>query len=156
MTQEDTIRQLNELIQVCRDGEQGFRTAAEQVRNTELETMFSSYAKERAEFVRELEAEVKRLGGATEEAGTLSGALHRGWMDVKSALSGGDAGAMIAACETGEAHAEEAYSRAIHTYVSGKSRSLIDKQWQRIKEAHARIHRLMGETKDGTEFPRTE
>ncbi len=156
MTREDEIDQLNELIQVSKDAEQGYRTAADNVKNSELETVFRGYAKQRAGFVQELEAEFKRLGGEASDSGTVSAALHRGWMDLKSALSGGDAGGMIAACESGEARAEATYARAASTDISGKGRSLVEKQWQQIKEAHTRMHRLKDEMEDGTRFQKNE
>ncbi len=156
MTQEDTIDQLNALIQVCKDGEQGFRTAADNVNNSELETMFRGYAKQRAEFGRELQAEVERLGGKPSESGNLGGAMHRGWMNLRSSLTGGDPVALVAACEGGEDSALAAYDRAAHTAVTGKTRSLIDKQYQQVKETHVRLSRLKGEMDDGTRFPENE
>ncbi len=156
LTQEETISALNDLIQVCKDGEQGYRTAAENVKNSELETMFRGYAKQRAEFARELQAEVKRLGGEPADSGNVGAVLHRGWMDVKSALTGGDPGSIIAACEGGDENANAAYSRVASTDVSGKTRVLVDKQWQQIKEAQTRTHRLKTEIQDGTRFPANE
>lgn len=156
ITREDEIDVLNELIQVSKDAEQGYRTAAENVTNSELETVFRGYAKQRAGFVQELEAEFERLGGRDSDSGTLSGALHRGWMDLKSALSGGDPRGMVAACESGEERAEAAYARAATTGISGKGRSLLEKQWQQVKEAHKRMHRLKDEMEDGTRFPKNE
>ena len=66
MNTEETIVELNGLIQTCRDGELGYGAAATDVRNTELETVFTGYAKQRGQFVRNLQAEVKRLGKAQE------------------------------------------------------------------------------------------
>ena len=90
MIKDETIDLLNELIHVCKDGEHGYRTAAEDVRNSQLQSVFSEYAKQRSSFARQLQAEVERLGGAATDSGTLTAAAHRGWMDLKAALSGGD------------------------------------------------------------------
>src|SRR5579862_5021463 len=100
MTTEDTIRQLNDLTETCRDGELGYRTAAENVRNTELETVFLEYSEQRGRFAHALQIEVERLGGKPVDAGTLGAAMFRGWINLKSALSGGDGGAIVAACES--------------------------------------------------------
>jgi uncharacterized protein (TIGR02284 family) len=156
VTAEETIEHLNGLIAVCKDGEHGYATAAEHVRNSELTTVFADYAKQRARFARELQAEVERLGGVPSDSGTLTAALHRGWIDVKSALSGGDAGGIIAACETGEDSAQAAFERVVNTDISGQSRSLIEKQYRQIEEAHKRMLRLKEEAADGAEFPKNE
>lgn len=147
---------LNDLIRTCQDAEQGYRTAADDIKNSELETVFRGYATQRGNFVRELQAEVERLGGKPVESGSLGAALHRGWMNVKSSLSGGDTTAIVAACESGEDTALAAYERAVRTDVTGKTRALIDKQLQQIQETHTRLHRLKEEVKDGTGFPVNE
>lgn len=102
MTREDSIAELNGLIKTCKDGELGYRTAATDVRNTELETVFTEYAKQRDQFARNLQAEVERLGGDPKNSGSITGTLLRSWMDLKSALSSGNGAAIIATCVTGE------------------------------------------------------
>ncbi len=156
MTQKDVIHSLNELLRISKDGEQGYRSAAENIRNSELDTVFSGYAKQRAAFARDLEEEIERLGGDAENSGTLGGAVHRGWMDLKAALSGGSAHAILAACESGDDSAEAAYAQFATTGISGKTRVLVERQWQQIKEAHTRVRRLKNEMADGAEFQNNE
>ena len=57
------ISTLNNLIETCKDGQDGFRQAAEGVKHTELKTLFLTYAQQRAQFAGELQSEVHRLGG---------------------------------------------------------------------------------------------
>jgi len=157
MTRDETLDLLNELVRISKDGEQGYLTAAENIHNSELETMFRGYAKQRAEFARELQAEVERLDGKPAESGNLGGAVHRGWMNLKAGLSGGDPGALIAACESGEDSALAAYDRAANaTTITGKPKALIDKQFQQVKETHTRLARLRREIEDGTVFPKNK
>lgn len=156
MTQDEITDRLNELIQVCRDGERGFETAANDVQNSELETMFRGYAKQRAGFARELQAEVERLGGKPSDSAHAGSVVHRAWMNVKSSLSGGDPATLIAACESGEDSALAAYDQAAHAVLTGSPSSLIEKQFQQIKEAHTRISRLKHEMEDGTRFPKNK
>jgi uncharacterized protein (TIGR02284 family) len=156
VTKDETIAHLNGLIEVCKDGERGYATAAEHVGNSELTSVFADYAKQRAGFARELQAEVERLGGTPSDSGSLSAAIHRGWIDVKSLLSGGDARGIVAACETGEDSAKAAFERVVNTNVSGQTRSLVEKQWHRIQEAHRRMLRLKDEAAAGVEFQKNE
>ena len=145
MTIGETIQCLNALIRTCRDGELGYRSAQEAVKNTQLESVFAGYSKQRAEFVRQLQAEVERLGGEPAETGTVTGALYRGWMDVKSTLSGGSGAAIVASCETGEDSAVAAFESVVNLDVSGQTKALIERQWNKIKEAHMHMLRLKGE-----------
>jgi uncharacterized protein (TIGR02284 family) len=146
VTTEDTIRQLNELIETCKDGELGYRAAAESVHNTELEGVFGEYSKQRGQFVRALQSEVERLGGTAAESGTVGAGLFRGWIHLKAALSGGDGGAIAAACESGEEVAVGAYELVLNSDITGPSRELVEKQARQIGEAHAHMLRLKVET----------
>jgi uncharacterized protein (TIGR02284 family) len=146
VTPEETIQHLNELIETCRNGELGYRTAAEHVRNTQLETVFNDYSKQRTEFARQLQAEVSRLGGTPADSGTVAAALHRGWIDLKSGLSGGDGAAIVAACETGEDAAAAAFERVADMNLTGQTKLLVETQWRKIQEAHLHLLRLKEET----------
>jgi uncharacterized protein (TIGR02284 family) len=156
MIKEETIDLLNELIHVCKDGEHGYRTAAEDVRNSQLQSVFTEYAKQRGSAGRQLQAEVERLGGAATDSGTLTAAVHRGWIDLKAALSGGDGGAIVAACETGEDHTLAAFERVVNAGITGESLSIVEKQYGKIKEAHTRLVRLKEEMSRGAEFQQNE
>jgi uncharacterized protein (TIGR02284 family) len=145
MTKEDTIALLNHLIETCRNGELGYAEAAKHVDDTRLQTVLQDYSKERAGFVRALQAEVKKLGGTPAESGTIGAALHRGWLEFKAVATLGDGGAILSACETGEDSAWTHYKDAVDSDVSGESRSLIEKQWVKVKEAIARLQHLQGE-----------
>src|SRR5918999_4126680 len=99
---EEVISTLNNLIETCRDGQNGFQTAAEGVQKSELKTLFHTYSQQRARFAGELQDEVRRLGGDPEDSGSVAASLHRGWMGLKSVISGSDDAAILAECERGE------------------------------------------------------
>ena len=146
MTTEETIEQLNQLIETCKDGELGYRTAAEKVHNTELASVFSECSKQRGQFVRALQSEVERLGGTADEAGTAGATVFRGWIHLKAALTGGDGGAIAAACESGEEVAVGAYEVVVDSDITGPARVLVEKQARQVGEAHAHMLRLKVET----------
>jgi uncharacterized protein (TIGR02284 family) len=156
MTNEETIACLNELVRVSKDGEEGYRTAAGDVKNTELETLFLESSKQRAGFAKELQAEIERLGGSAADSGTVSAALHRGWMDLKASLTGGGSQAIVSACETGDDSAQAAFERVVNAGPSGKTLSIVEKQWRSIVEAHKHLLRLKEETADSDIYPRNE
>lgn len=156
MPNDETIHQLQRLTAVNRDAEDALRTAAQNVKNSEIESLFTGYAKQHARFVTELQAEIERLGDKPSDSGTVGGAIRRGWMDLKSAVSGHSAAAMLTSCENGEQSAEVAYTDAIKAISSGKIYALIEKHRQQIVEFRTHLARLVGETKDGVEFQKNE
>ena len=69
ISHEDIISALDGLVATCRDGEQGFRAAAEAAQNAELRGLFLTYAQQRGDFRAELEDEIRRLGGTPSTRG---------------------------------------------------------------------------------------
>lgn len=138
----DAISTLNGLIETLKDGQEGFRTAAEGVTNPEYKTLFTSYSQQRAQLSSELQAEVKRLGGDPEKAGSVLATLHRGWINIKSTVTGEDEGAVLAECERGEDSAVHNYQDALKQTLPGETQQIIQRQYTQIKEAHDRIRSL--------------
>jgi len=142
INREDDIATLNDLIETCRDGEKGFTEAQKDVKDADLQALFSSYSAERAKFVTELTNEVKRMGGPAEKSGSVAGAAHRGWIDVKSAMTDRDRKAILNECERGEDYAKAAYEKAIKKNLAASTLELIERQYRSVKGAHDRVKQL--------------
>lgn len=139
---DEVIATLNNLVETCKDGQNGFRTAAEGIKNSELTTLFNNYSQQRAQFAAELQSEVRRLGGEPEETGSTAAVVHRGWINIKSAVTGEDEGAVISECERGEDSAVEAYEEALETDLPNDVKAIVSRQFSQVKEAHDRIRSL--------------
>ena len=140
---DNVISTLNNLIETCKDGQNGFQTAADGVKNGELKTLFHTYSQQRAAFAGELQQEVRRLGGDPEKTGSLAATLHRGWIDIKSAVTGEDESAVISECERGEDSAKRNYEDALaDDTLPGNIRAIVERQYAQVKEAHDRIRSL--------------
>jgi len=136
------ISTLNTLIETCEDGAQGFQTAAEGLQASATKALFSQYARERAKCAEELRAEVRRLGGNPEDGGSVTGALHRGWMNIKSAIAGKSDAAIIAEAERGEDVAVETYQKAIQSDLPPDVQSKVQRQFTQVKATHDRVRAL--------------
>ena len=139
---EGTVSTLNELVKACKDGDNGFRAAAEAVSDSNLRHLFESYAQQRAEFASELQREVRRLADEPADRGHASAALHRGWMDVKATLTGRDEAAIIAECERGEDAAVKVFRKALEAELPSEIRVLVERQFLEVKDAHDHIRSL--------------
>ena len=130
---------LNNLIETCRDGQNGFREAAEHVKNPEIREFFNQQSLVRAQFASELEGEVRRLGEPdVKTSGSTLAAMHRAWIDLKSSLGGGDE-AIISAAETGEDSAKKAYEEALKEKLPGDVMEIVRKQAESVIETHNRV-----------------
>ena len=137
-----TISTLNTLIETCEDGAQGFGTAADALQDSSTRELFRQYARERTGCADELRAEVRRLGGTPEEGGSVSGAMHRGWINLKSAIAGKSDSAIVAEAERGEDVAVAAYRKALQSDLPSQVQQTIQRQFAQIKAAHDRIREL--------------
>jgi uncharacterized protein (TIGR02284 family) len=138
----ETISLLNSLIETCKDGEQGFKTAAEGLTSSDLKAKFFQYSRERGQIASELQAEVRRLGGDPEHSGSMSGALHRGWLDIKSAITGKDDHAILAEAERGEDVAKSAFENALKAVPPGATQALVQRLALSVRQAHDDVRNL--------------
>jgi uncharacterized protein (TIGR02284 family) len=144
-TQTTEIRTVvNKLIQVCRDGDQGFSAAANALPADEtlLKSELMQYSRQRREFASDMESELAQYGEEAVQHGTVSGALHRGWLSLKQGVSGNDRYAVLAECERGEDAAVSAYREAAGSGLPSPIAELIEMQHQAIKRVHDRIRAL--------------
>lgn len=142
------ISTLNGLIETCRNGQEGFTQAAEGVDDSNLQTLFREYAFRRSQNVGELQSLVQTLGGDPEDSGTTAGALHRGWLNIKSAVMGRDAEAVLDECERGEDVAKEAYKDALEMNLPDYIREVVENQYQGVQAAHDNIKALRNTADD--------
>lgn len=133
---------LNDLIETCRDGQNGFKEAAESATGPELKSFFSDASLERARFVGELQQQVRTLGGDPENTGSTVGALHRTWIKVKGTLSGKDDESILNEAERGEDSAVKAYEEALQAALPGPCRIMVENQYREVKQAHDRVKRM--------------
>lgn len=137
-----TVSVLNDLIETSKDGEEGFRKAAEDTHDAQLKAVFASRAQDCANGIRELQSAVTQHGGKPETSGSVSGALHRGWMQVKSAVTSHDEHAILEEVERGEDAAKKNYRQALDKDLPADVRALVEKQYQGVLQNHDRIRDL--------------
>ncbi|QTN28141.1 PA2169 family four-helix-bundle protein [Rhodoferax sp. AJA081-3] len=135
----DVIDTLNGLIELSRDGQHGYEEAAQKIDSPDTKTFCLEQSRQRAHFVGELQTLVHVLGDEPDNTGTLTGALRRGWMDLKSALGGGDH-AILVVVESSEDQAVREYQKALTKTLPADVREIVQRQSYSVKQAHDTIH----------------
>ncbi|HEY2604714.1 PA2169 family four-helix-bundle protein [Paraburkholderia sp. RL18-103-BIB-C] len=138
----NVVSVLNDLVETSKDGEKGFRKAAEDAHDAQLKTMFLSRADDCTRGARELQDTVQALGGKPETGGSMSGALHRGWVDVKSAVTDRSDYDILAECEKGEDVAKKRYHDALEKDLPVDVRAIVERQYQGVLQNHDRVRDL--------------
>jgi uncharacterized protein (TIGR02284 family) len=147
--QKEIISTINGLIETLKDGQEGFRQASEAIKDSQLKTLFNEYSLQRSKFAGELQNEAISLGEPSpENTSSTAGAMHRAWINLKSAVTSGDDHAILAECERGEDSAVSEYKKAMEEEkLSSPIRDTISRQFTDVKNAHNRIKALRDATK---------
>ncbi|MFC6338470.1 PA2169 family four-helix-bundle protein [Pseudomonas sp. CCM 7891] len=146
----ESISVLNDLIETSRDGQEGFKTCAEDIKHPELKALFQQRSLDCATGAAELQAAVRALGGDPQDSGSVSGALHRGWVDVKSMVTGKDEEAVLNEAERGEDHALKAYKEAIEKINQHNLlgiRDLVERQFHGVQRNHDQVKALRNQAR---------
>lgn len=142
MEHAEVIETLNDLIENCKDGELGFRTCAEHARAPELKALFERRSHGCREAAEQLQSIVARLGGAPDDGGSASGALHRGWVNLRGTLALDDDKAMLEECERGEDLAVARYRRALEDDLPAEIAAVVRRQYEGARRNHDEIKAL--------------
>jgi len=138
-----SISTLNSLIETLKDGQEGFKQAADGVVDLQLKSLFNEYSRQRARFANALQTQAQSLGESKpERSSSAEGALHRAWINLKSAVTRGNDHAILSECERGEDSAVKEYEKALNDDLSPSLREIVSSQYSEVKNAHDRIRNL--------------
>ena len=142
---QETEKVLLEVIKVLNDGQKCFADIGEHLKDDILKRYFLAESLKRANFRAELENELHRAGMAdVKEGGTVAGALHRTWGDLKGKLGiSDDDHSLLATAEQGEDVAKKTYKEALEKELPLPVRQLLSEQQAHILTSHdyVRNHR---------------
>ncbi len=135
---------LKNLVQTLNDGHEGYRQSAENVRDPALKSLFNQLSLQRGKMAGELESELLTLGeeDPQNEGTSLRGKVHRGWIDLKAAITKQDDHAVLAEAERGEDVAKEAFGSALESDLPANIREIVARQAIVVKAAHDKIRDL--------------
>lgn len=134
-----------ELVETLKDGRTGFASAAEKLRDSdrpEVAATLERLSEQRETFARDIVAMGHEYGDDVDKSGTVTAALHRGWLSLKDALTGDDPSGVLGAAVTGEDHAVTEYEKALDEDLSDGFRSVVQQQHAAIVAARDEVKAL--------------
>jgi uncharacterized protein (TIGR02284 family) len=136
-TLKDTEKVLRDVIQSLIDGQEGFKDIGEKLQDSTLKRYFLAESLKRASFKGELEDILIKEGvaDAYKESGTVAGALHRTWGDLKAKLGGSDH-TLLETAESGEDTAKKAYADALKHELPLPIHQILSTQAAHIQTSH--------------------
>jgi uncharacterized protein (TIGR02284 family) len=140
--EKDIVSVVHHLIERCKDGSKGYFTAAEDVEDQELKTLFKKYSVQRDSMITELQNELHKMGKSDAEHSSIEGTIHRAWIDLSSALASKDRKRILEECERGEDYAVSAFKKALDHDLPPNLRQIVQQEYQQIQQAHDQIKSL--------------
>jgi uncharacterized protein (TIGR02284 family) len=143
MKNDEVLSLLKDLIQTLEDGREGFEKAAESSEDPDVARVLIGFSEQRAQ----LSAQLQTLGStygdsAYDQGGSVVGAMHRGWINLKAALASRNAFAILSECERGEDHAVSEFRKALEMELPSNVREVVESQSAAIEVAHDRVKEL--------------
>jgi uncharacterized protein (TIGR02284 family) len=136
MDENNTASVLENLIETCKDGEKGYKDAAEHVKRSDLKSYFNEQSMERGRFAQELQTELAKAGKPDKKvSGSVGGAMRRAWIDTKANLGGGDK-TILESLEAGEDSARDTYQKALSGSLPPKVAEIVRRQAVSVQRAH--------------------
>src|SRR5262249_31638687 len=99
------------------------------------------------ELGHELEGELAKLGKPDKKiSGSATGAMHRAWIDTKTALGGGDK-TILESVEAGEDNAKDTYKKALTGTLPASLLEIVRRQAGSVQQAHDKVRMLRDQVK---------
>lgn len=137
------ISVLNTLIATTLDSMKGYRESAEDSENSTHAQFFREMAEERSQVASDLQQQVRSLGGDPEMDSSTAGAAHRGWLDLKAAITGHDEQAVVNEVERGEDYIKSKFEAALKDdELSAAARGAIEASFGSIRKGHDRASQM--------------
>ena len=112
-THKDTVNVLQGIIEKNYDAEKGYKKAMQDAKNPALKNFLKRQALQRSTFATAIDKELRDLGETPKESGSVTGNLHRAWIDIKSSVAGNDDEAVLEEVIRGEKASVDEYADAI-------------------------------------------
>lgn len=133
------VDRLRDLVQINIDSAEGFRNAAEAVDDKVLASDFRVWAADRTRQADELKKYVEMNDGSAPEERSWGAALHQTWLDLRAAVSSGDAHAVLSEAERGEDHIKATYEEVLKDTAGSGVNDVLQRQYSSVKGVHDRV-----------------
>ena len=136
-TESKTAHNLNDLIEIARDGQEFYTEAAGKVEDAELAALFTRIAGVKNDIVRSLSATVVAAGGKPAEHGTFVGSMQQFYGKVRATLGDKQYG-YVAELEESEDRLLKAFKDVLtDNDVPAPVRTEVTRLLPEVQETHA-------------------
>ena len=139
---EESVSHLQDLIQINIDSKDGFKEAAEEIKDDRIAALFRQIGQVRAKNADELQGLVALNNEEPVERGSIAAAFHRRWLDLRAKVTGGDNASVLSEAARGEEHIVEQYEETLKADPGSAISDVLHRQLAEVKAHSDQIHDL--------------
>jgi uncharacterized protein (TIGR02284 family) len=143
MQNSEIVNVLKGLVEICKDGQQGYKDAADDIKDEELAKIMLNYSNQREKFAFEIRDIIVSFGSQADMLGNTFGVVHRLWMDIRFGIAGNGTEAIFRECLRGEKAALRRYRDVLKSDLPEDIHKKVTRQYEEINEAHENIKRFL-------------
>lgn len=136
-----TTHQLNELIEITRDGQRFYQHALHEVKDARLQQLFESMARAKTEVIAALSSTVAANHEEPAAGGTLLGKLRQVYADTRASLSHDEGATYVAQLEEAEDRILHAFEDALHDGIP-ETQALLRAELPKVRACHDQMSEL--------------
>lgn len=125
----------------------GYAVVASNVRSRALKILYRVYAQQRLKFKEEIFDEIQRLGGHSRPRSNILGILHRGRIDIFTAMMIGDEGVenlLLTEILVGESAALRAHEKTLKADLPPETREMVERQFNEVRNILGQARLMKG------------
>lgn len=139
----EVVNNLQGLLEKNYDAEKGYKEAMQNAESHTLKSFLQNQAAQRSRFSNELTQELRNLNEEPIESGSITGDLHRTWMNIKTAVVGNEDEAVLEECIRGEKASVDEYNEKLqNSNFPPQISSMLQKQASEINQTLSKVKRL--------------
>ena len=139
----ELVNTLQDLLQKNYDAEAGYKQVMQKTENQPLKNWMQQKALQRNTFATELDFQIRKHNAEPKASGTLTGDLHRGWINVKSTLTSDTDEALLEECIRGEKASLTEYEEKLERFnEDSEIKTIIQTQLTTVRSALNTVKRL--------------
>ncbi len=136
----DTVNDdLNNLLECLYDSQYGYQECAKEVDDISLKNLFEDLSKKRLAMIYDIKRVMLMPTESTTDSGSVTGVLHRTYINLKSLLTGGDKKSITAEVKRGEDFTLSQYEMTINSNLPSSAKDLLRQQLAEVKNDLAMI-----------------
>ena len=134
MNSNETVKLLNNLLEYLNDSYKGYEECSQAVEDKKMAQLFKTLSAKRQRMANELAEKVRVFNEDPKEMGSITGAAHRLFVNLKSVITGGNIDSIINEIKRGENTMINRYKEVLREELPEDIHSILNDQFNEFEK----------------------